>query len=102
MRFLLPLLIAVAGAACLSRDVYALIYSWLADRAVARLRAQPGGIVTCERYETWSDGVRRWSPESWYARDGYELRHLLDILPGLARDMRVIPDDPRNGTRGAP
>jgi hypothetical protein len=64
MRFMPALLIALAGAAWLARDVCALVRSWLQDRLAARLRAQPRGIVACERHEIWSDGVGRRSTAS--------------------------------------
>jgi hypothetical protein len=48
MRFLLLSLLAVAGMAWLSRDVCLVIWSRLKDRAVARLRGQPGGDLNLQ------------------------------------------------------
>lgn len=56
-------LIAAVGAVWLAHDVYLLVCLWLRER-VARLRAQPGGIMAFEQYEVWSDGTGRWTSMS--------------------------------------
>lgn len=68
--------------------------SWCEDRAMARLRARSGGIVTWEALEPWSDGTVRWTANTGYARNEYNLRELRATVPAGAQDVQVIRDLP--------